>query len=127
MQQEWHIKRCFHHLQLSVTFLVKKHKLSRQYRNIYVAPDEASENVNFQASEKEQRGVLEQYKTRPVEQKRDLKDVTLLEFATGWNWRGNNYTKRGARDANLLWSMFGHDICLIEMNRRFMKNIVMLK
>jgi hypothetical protein len=29
-------------------------KSSHQYRNIYVAPDEASENVNFAASEKEQ-------------------------------------------------------------------------
>jgi len=28
---------------------------------------------------------------------------------------------------NLLWSMFGHDICLIKMNQRFMKNIVMLR
>ena len=29
-------------------------KSSRLYRNIYVAPDEASENVNFVASEKEE-------------------------------------------------------------------------
>ena len=29
-------------------------KSSCQYRNIYVAPDEASESVNFEASEKEQ-------------------------------------------------------------------------
>jgi hypothetical protein len=27
---------------------------------------------------------------------------------------------------NLLWSTSGHDICLIEMNQRFMKSIVML-
>jgi len=27
---------------------------------------------------------------------------------------------------NLLWSMFGQDISLIEMNQRFMKNIAML-
>src|SRR3984893_10009550 len=75
-------------------------KSSRQYRNIYVAPDEASENVNFEASEKEQRGVLEHYKTRPVEQKPELANVSLLEFATSWNWKGNHYTKRGLRGAN---------------------------
>ena len=34
-------------------------KSSHLYRNSYVAPDESSENVNFEASEKEQRGVLE--------------------------------------------------------------------
>jgi hypothetical protein len=78
MQQEWHIKRCFHHLQLSVTFLVKKHvKSSCQYQNIFVAPDEASENVIFEAFEKEQQGVLEHYKTRPVEQKPELPNVSL--------------------------------------------------
>ena len=74
-------------------------KSSHQYQNIYVAPDEASENVNFEASEKEQQGVLERYKTRPVEQKPELANVSLLEFATSWNWTGNHYTKRGLRGA----------------------------
>lgn len=74
-------------------------KSSRLYRSLYVAPDESSENVNFNSSEKEQRGILERYKTRPVEQKPELKDVSLLEFATSWNWKGNKYTKRGSRGA----------------------------
>ena len=67
-----------------MTFLVKKHvKSSCQYRNIYVAPDEASENVIFEASEKEQQGVLECYKTRPVEQKPELPNVSLQLDGTG--------------------------------------------
>ena len=74
-------------------------KSSCQYQNIYVDPDEASENINFEASEKEQRGVLERYKTRPIALKPELANVSLLEFATGWNWRGNHYTKRGSRGA----------------------------
>src|SRR6202047_4147949 len=74
-------------------------KSSRQYRNIYVAPDEASENVNFAASEKEQRGVLERYKNRPIETKPELANVSLLEFATHWNWKGKKYSKRGSRGA----------------------------
>ena len=57
-------------------------KSSRLYRNLYVAPDESSENVNFHSSEKEQRGILDRYKTRPVAQKPELQDVSLLEFAT---------------------------------------------
>ena len=76
-------------------------KSSCQYRNIYVAPDEASENVNFAASEKEQRGVLERYIKRPIALKPELANVSLLEFATLWNWRGNKYTKRGSRGAKL--------------------------
>ena len=43
--------------------------------------------------------MLEQYKTRPVEQKPELANVGLLEFATSWNWKGNHYTKRGSRGA----------------------------
>ena len=74
-------------------------KSSRLYQNIYVAPDESSENVNFEASEKEQRGVLERYKTRPIARKPVLKNVSLLQFATSWNWKGNKYTKRGSRGA----------------------------
>ena len=74
-------------------------KSSRLYRNIYVAPDESSENVNFEASKKEQRGVLERYKTRPIARKPVLKNVSLLQFATSWNWKGNKYTKRGSRGA----------------------------
>src|ERR1700683_3338818 len=74
-------------------------KSSHQYQNIYVAPDEASENVNFEASEKEQQGVLERYKTRPTECKPVLEHVSLLEFAAGWDWRGNQYTKRGSKGA----------------------------
>jgi hypothetical protein len=53
-------------------------KSSCQYRNIYVAPDEASESVNFEASEKEQQGVLERYKTRPVGLKPELANASLL-------------------------------------------------
>jgi hypothetical protein len=34
-------------------------KSSRLYQSIHVAPDESSENVNFDSSEKEQRGILE--------------------------------------------------------------------
>jgi len=71
-------------------------KSSHQY---YVAPDEASESVNFESSEKEQQGVLEQYKARPIAQKPVLEHVSLLEFATGWNWRGKQYTKRGSKGA----------------------------
>jgi hypothetical protein len=74
-------------------------KSSHSYRSIYIAPDESSENVNFDSSEKEQRGILERYKTRPIVQKPELKDVSLLEFATSWNWKGNKYTKRGSRGA----------------------------
>jgi hypothetical protein len=74
-------------------------KSSRLYRNLCVAPDMASENVNFEASEKEQRGVLERYKNRPIDSKPELENVSLLEFATSWNWRGQKYTKRGTRGA----------------------------
>ena len=74
-------------------------KSSRLYRNIYVAPDEASENVNFVASEKEERGVFERYKNRPIELMPELANVSLLEFATHWNWKGKKYTLRGSRGA----------------------------
>jgi hypothetical protein len=50
-------------------------KSSHQYRNIYVAPNEASE--------KEQCGVLERYKSRPIALKAELENVSLLDFATG--------------------------------------------
>src|SRR5882762_2734893 len=55
-------------------------KSSHLYRNIYVAPDEASENVNFVASEKEERGVFERYKNRPIELMPELANVSLLEL-----------------------------------------------
>ena len=42
---------------------------------------------------------MEQYKTRPTECKPVLENVSLLEFAAGWNWRGNQYTKRGSKGA----------------------------
>src|ERR1700683_1875191 len=74
-------------------------KSSHLYQNIYVAPDESSENVNFKAFEKEQWGVVEQYKTRPIARKPVLKNVSLLQFATSWNWKGNKYTKKGSRGA----------------------------
>ena len=74
-------------------------KSSRQYRSIYVSPDDSSENVNFEASSKEQWGILQCYKTRPIELKQELQHVSLLEFATSWNWKGNKYTKRGSRGA----------------------------
>ena len=74
-------------------------KSSCNYQSIYVAPDESSENVNFEASNKEQRGILECYKTRPITQKPELALVSLLQFATSWNWKGNKYTKRGSRGA----------------------------
>jgi hypothetical protein len=70
-------------------------------------------------------GVLEQYKTRPVEQKPELANVSLLEFATSWNWKGNHYTKRGSRGAKP-FAVNVYDICLNKMNQRFMKSIVML-
>lgn len=100
-------------------------KSSHLYRSLYVAPDESSENVNFDSSEKEQRGILERYKTRPVGQKPELKDVSLLEFATSWNWKGNKYTKEDLEVQKHLWSMFSLVINLTEMNQRPMRSIVM--
>jgi hypothetical protein len=43
--------------------------------------------------------VLKRYKNRPITLKPELANVSLLEFATHWNWRGNKYTKRGSRGA----------------------------
>ena len=43
--------------------------------------------------------MLERYKSRPIALKPELANVSLLEFATHWNWRGNQYTKRGSRGA----------------------------
>jgi len=70
--------------------------------------------------------VLERYKTRPVGLKPELANVSLLEFATGWNWRGNLYTKRGSRSAKPfvvnVWPRYMPD----RDDQRFMKNIAML-
>jgi ATP-dependent DNA helicase PIF1 len=74
-------------------------KSTRMYRSLFIAPDESSETVNFAASEKEQRGILERYKTRPITLQPELEHVSLFEFATSWNWKGNKYTKRGSRGA----------------------------
>ena len=49
--------------------------------------------------QRKSRGILERYKTRPTAQKPKLINVSLLEFATSWNWKGNKYSKRGSRGA----------------------------
>jgi hypothetical protein len=97
-------------------------KPSCSYRSIYISPDESSENVNFDSSEKEQRGILERYKTRPIVQKPELKDVSLQLAGTG---RVTNILKEVLEVQNLLWSMFGLVINLIQMNQKPMKSIVM--
>lgn len=57
---------------------------SRQTQSLCVAPD-ASERLDFDRSSLTRIGIMERYKQRP----HPAANVTLLEFATNWDWRGN--------------------------------------
>ena len=83
---------------------------SHQYQNLYISPDEASESLDFETSEKEDRGILEKQNQPPVDQKPELENVSLWEFA---NFEGGKYTKCGTRGAkpNIvnLWPLYQPD------------------
>ena len=67
---------------------------SRLVRNLNVSPH-LSEEVDFANLTKERKGLVEHYKLRPE----DLEDVTLLEFATWYDFKGGRYTRRGKQGA----------------------------
>jgi len=56
-----------------------------------------------------------------------MQDVTLLEFATHWDWRGNKYTRRGKQGGLLYIVGVCQDTGQILMMKMGMKIIVMLK
>jgi hypothetical protein len=84
-------------------------KSSRKIRNLCVSPN-VSELVNFQDSSTARTGLIEKYKSQPVT---SMKDVTLLEFATHWDYARNKYTKRGRQGAKPyavnIWPRFKPD------------------
>jgi len=85
---------------------------SRQYRNLSLVKGQVSEEVNFASSAKERKSVLDRYKERPIDRKPELANVSLWEFATGWDWNGG-YHQRGSRGAKKyvinLWPRYQPD------------------
>ncbi|KAJ8469320.1 hypothetical protein ONZ45_g16931 [Pleurotus djamor] len=72
---------------------------SRTFRSLNVDPDYQSHWVNFQTSNVERHGILEHYIKRPSDPEHAAYNISLLEFATHWNWRGNSVHRHGARGA----------------------------
>ena len=72
---------------------------SRKYQHLDVTMNKTSESVNFESSSLEKKSLFDRYKTRPIDRFPALSNVSLLEFATWWDWDHNKYTKRGSRGA----------------------------
>jgi hypothetical protein len=70
---------------------------SQQTRSLCVSPN-ASEHLDFEHSSSTHVGIMERYKQHPGNP-HPAADITLLDFATNWDWRGNRIVKRGLRGA----------------------------
>jgi hypothetical protein len=60
-----------------------------------VAPNQVSEVIDFASGTIQTVGVLDKYCQKPE----SLDSVSLLEFATHYDWRGSRYIKQGRNKA----------------------------
>lgn len=72
---------------------------SRKCRHLDLTMDKTSDHVNFESLSLEKKSLFDRYKIRPIDKVPALASVSLLEFATWWDWDRSKYSKRGSRGA----------------------------
>jgi hypothetical protein len=70
---------------------------SWQTRSLCVSPD-ASEHLDFEHSNSRRVGLIEHYKQRPGNP-HPAANITLLDFATNWDWKASRIVRCGVRGA----------------------------
>jgi hypothetical protein len=93
-------------------------------RSLCVDPDGSSSAVDFENQVIERLGIMERYKRRTGAAELNLKDVSLLQFATHYNWNKDNVcTKRGSHGAKAyivnVWPRYRPDIDNEELYEKY--------